>query len=373
MTLRDDHLELTDAAATRRYFTKFDRIIKHLRDVTEAAPERSGGLAESQLDAIETYIDRLANTFHALSYKHLMAHAVSTGLPHRLEIDRRDSGFPVYREILQMANDVAEAGRRLTAMPSRETLKSEMVKHILQTRTAPRRLQFAMSQRVYFEALQDGDLFLAQNHPQCAWAGKSGDRRRHLIHWAVYDSQSGIPTIYLMVVEDSGTVPLPKDETRWPQAMSHLLAQAMSQLNLSTIASGFDRDFDDLHPKFLRRIHIGPMYSHTFTEQEGPLRDILAEAAGEPGSDWALAWTTETLVSLRTERESTGLFGSVDREVFHLDAQGRKNAESRGARTDRSLIIPYRPFQVLAHRDPQGLRDVRRYVVGEDGRVLTGA
>ena len=36
----------------------------------------------------------------------------------------------------------------------------------------------------------------------------------------------------------------------------------------------------------------------------------------------------------------------------------------------RALILPQRPFQVLAEKDPRGFRDVRKFVVGQDDRVL---
>jgi hypothetical protein len=371
-----DHQPLPDAAATRRYFAKFERIISHLHDVTTATREREGPLAVAQIEIVEAYLGTLANTFMALSYKHLMAHSVSNALAQRLEIDRRDSGFPVYREVLQIANDLAQADRHLDSGPSCEALKSEMIDHILTQRTAPRALQFAMSQRIYFEYLRDRVMFFAQNHPQVIWLESSGGggrgRKHYLIHWAVYDSQESRPVIYFMVVEDSGRAALPHDERRWPAAQSHLLAQSVLALKLVTIATGFDKDFEDLHPKLLRRIHVGPMYSHAFTEQAGPLREVLAEAAGEPGLDWALGWTTETLVSTRSERRASGLFGEVEREVYELDYYGRTDAETGASRIDRSLILPYRPYQVLADRDLPGLRGVHKYVVGPDGALLTG-
>ena len=375
MSNAHNHQALPDAAATRRYFAKFERIIAHLRDVTATMTDRDGPLAQTQVDILEAYLGALANTFTGLSYKHLIAQRISNALPQQLEIDRRNSGFPVYRELLQMANDMAQIDRHVDSMPDRETLKSEMVDHILTERTPPRRLQFAMSQRIYFEFLRDRAMYFAQNHPQAIWLEKtSGDRRRqhYLIHWAVYDSQESLPAIYFMVVEDSGRDALARDERRWPAVQNHLLAQSISALKLVTIATGFDKDFDDLHPKLLRRIHVGPMYSHAFTQQTGPLRDVLAEAAGEPGLDWALAWTNETLVSAKTERHSAGLFSEVEREVYQLDYYGRTATETGASRIDRSLILPSRPYQVLADRNPPGLHDVRKYVVGPEGALLTG-
>ena len=170
----------------------------------------------------------------------------------------------------------------------------------------------------------------------------------------------------MMEVVDSGRTALVQDESRWPQVQAHLMAQAVSGLKLVTIATGFDQDFDDLHPKSLRRVHIGPMYSHAFTEQSGPLREVLAEAEGAEGLDWALSWTVESLRSKKVAEEKSGWFSTVEREIFDLKDRG----ELTGATEQRrSLILPQRAYQVLEHRDPKGLRGVRKYVVGSKGKV----
>ena len=374
MDLRSDHAPLPDAAATRRYFAKFERIIGHLRQVHALTPDARDADAEVRVAVIEGYLTRLARTFEALACKHLMAKHVSGALPHELEIDRTDSGFPVHRELLQMANDLAQAPQRLQDLPPPDVLKRAMVRHILRDRTPPRQLQFAMSQRIYVQALAEGEIFLAQTPAEAVpLAGERPGRRRYLVHWAVFDSLENLPMIYLMVVDDTGDTPLPQDARRWPRARSHLLAQSNSSLKIVTIASGFDRDFEDLHPKQLRRIHVGPMYSHAYTEQKGPLRDILAEAAGKPGLDWALAWTVESLVSKETSWRHRGLFGTVEHEVYALDHFALGAHDAGASAVDRALILPQRPYQVLVDRDPPGLRGVRKFVVGDNGEVFTYA
>ena len=271
-----------------------------------------------------------------------------------------------------MANDALQAPAHLERMPGQLELKERMVSHILSEGMPPTKLQYAMSQRLYYEWLAGGRPFLAQNDPKAIWIGSQGERRRYLIHWAVYDSQMNLPTIYLMIVEDTGRRPLIEDERRWPAMQAHLMAQSVGSLKMVTIGQGFDVDFDDLHPKFMRRIHVGPMYSHAFTEQTGPLRDILAEASGVPGLDWALTWTTETLTSKATREEKSGWFGTVEREVFKLHSDPITGEKAGETRADHALILPERAYQVLRHKDPAGLRDVKKYVVGEGGRVLTG-
>ena len=245
-----------------------------------------------------------------------------------------------------------------------------MVEQIISDRQIPTRLQFALSQRLYYQELRKGHLFWAQNDPDIQWIEGLEERRRYLVHWAVYDSQVNLPTIYLMELEDTGRRPLGKDERRWPEVQAHLMGQSLGGLKLLTIARGFDEAFDALHPKRLRRFHVGPMYSHTFTRQTGPMRAVLAEANAPEGQDWALAWTDEVLESERVIEERAGWFGSVERQVFALDPFAGHGAETGATRMERSIILPERPYQALAEKNPPGFGSVTKFVVSPGGRVL---
>ncbi|GGH33494.1 hypothetical protein SAMN05444007_107211 [Cribrihabitans marinus] len=367
--LAKDHTGLTDTFASRRYFRKFETISLHLLRVA-ANMEAEGAIGRDEVKTISRYLSGLLYTFRALSMKYLLVGRDTGRFFGSLAMDKRDSGFPVATELMTMANDAQQAARHLEGMPSEAALKDEMVQTIIGDREIPTKLQFALSQRLYYEELVKGNLFWARNDPECHWMGNAGERRQFLLHWAVYDSQVNLPVIYLMRLEDSGREALPKDQRRWPECQAHLMAQSLGALKLVTIAKGFDADFDDLHPKHLRRIHVGPMYSSAFTEQTGPLRQVLEDAAAPEGQDWALAWTMEELESERVTEERSGWFGTVDREVFALDPFGGRGAETGATHTHRAIILPQRPFQVLAERNPPGFSDVRKFVVSEAGQVL---
>lgn len=367
-----DHAALEGARKTRRYFAKFARIIEHLDKVALlSAKERMITVPEAAI--LQEYLEGLSRTFTALSYKFLMADRAGGASAKLLSIDKSDSGFPVFSELLQMAADALQAEKHLKSLPEQKRLKKDMVSHILTHQSAPVQLQYALSQRIYYEHLEEGDLFLSQNDPQAMWTkGKGRDEpNSYLLYWAKYDSQTNIPTIYLMEVEDSGRKALPNDERRWPRVQAHLMAQAVASLKLLTIARGFDRDFDDIHPKTLKRFHLGPMYSHAFTEQHGPLRDVLSDASGKPGLDWALTWTVESLESEKSTREKTGIFSSARREVFKIDTLDHQAAEDGATEVRRSLIMPHRAFQVLEEKDPPTFRRHRKYVVGTDSKIVS--
>ncbi|WP_305989731.1 hypothetical protein [Roseibium sp. MMSF_3544] len=375
MDLTLDHRVLEEAHETRRYFAKFERIISHLQGVADSVVSEDTALY-SEIPILKQYLEALSGTFTALSYKYLLAGRVSDKLPTLLSIDRQESGFPIYQELLEMANDAMQAENHLRSLPVMRDLKVAMVNHILREQSAPVNLQFAASERQYYEQLTSASLFWARNDPRLAWTGNINEKRRkYRLHWAVYDSLQNIPLIYVMDLEDSGRRPLAKDERRWPRVQGHLTAQSSAGLKLVTIARGFDQDFSDLHPKRLRRFYIGPMYSHTFTQQSGPLRDVLAQAGQKRGEDWALAWTTETLIASGTEQESSGFFSTIERQVYDLDpfavtGDGGQDAAGHTHRR-RSLILPQRPYQVLEELNPPGFANIRKYAVSPSGKILS--
>ena len=363
--LVSDHAELYDTLVARRYFAKFDRISGHLGRVA-AEMETEGRLSRTETRLLGKYLTAVATTFQALSHKYLMTGRGEGAA--RLTIDRHESGFPVAQELMTMAVDAQQAERHLAGMPSEAELKDRMVRQIVGDLAIPTALQFALSQRYYYEALTAGGIFWARNDPDAQWIATEGDRKHFLIHWAVWDTQVNLPIVYLMDVEDSGSKPLPNDAYRWPQVQAGLMAQSIGGLKLLTIATGFDKDFGDLHPKRLRRIILGPMYSAGFTLQSGPISKVLEDAKAPDDQDWALVWTVEDLVSDREEEIKDGWFSTVGRQIYKLDPL--TGADTGTSRTERMIILPERPYQVLVEHNPAGFRDLRKFVVGTGGRII---
>ncbi|MEM9524359.1 MAG: hypothetical protein AAF982_10290 [Pseudomonadota bacterium] len=363
-----DQAAFHDGLTQRHYLAQCGKIVTHLGRVATAM-KTEGGLSNSDVTILKHYLRCIANSFHALGYKYLIRNrgGASGG---SLDMDVRNSGLPLQRELLVMANDAQQANRHLVGMPSAEKLKEDMIRTILSEFAVPVKLQFAMSQRLYYEALTRDDLFWARNDPEAVWRGDlSRSRRRYKLHWAVYDSQINLPMIYVMDMEDTGRVALLRDERRWPEVQHHLMAQALAGLKLVTIARGVDQDFGDLHPKRLRRIHLGPVYSRAFTRQTGPLAQLLAEAKPPADQDWAVAWTVEDLRSNQVRAERTGWFGTAEREVFALDALADHGADIGATDIDRAIILPQRPYQTLVEKNPPGFAGIRKFVVGPGGRV----
>lgn len=366
-----DHHALDDELTARAFIDQTKRIAATLRE-TLAETVRDGLFTQTETRVIGGYLDALRASIDALSMKYLISGRIEGPLQRHLTIDVHESGFPVWQEIAQTAADAAQAQAELARTPDAAAIKDDMVREIVGRQAIPTRLQYALSQRYYYEMLTAGGLFWPQMHPQGYWlSGAEGKRRRWLLHWAVYDSQLNVPILYLMDVDDTGRRPLTDDPKRWPEVRAHLLAQSVAGLQLVTIAQGFDRDFDNLHPHRLRRVTLGPSYSRNFTTQEGPIQQVLDNAAAPAGEDWALAMTIEDLQAESAVMESTGLFSVAERQLFRLDPLNQHGAGQGATSATRLMVLPARPYQALAALDPPGFRNIRKYVPGPDGRVTS--
>ena len=164
LDLTTDHKALDDDLAARRYFAKFDTITRLLSGVA-GEMEKDRAFSAMDADVLEVYVRAIARTFKALSLKYLVSGRLDGIGQKHLTIDLHESGFPIFQEIVTMANDAAQAGRHLDGMPEVDRLKDEMVRQIVGERVVPTRLQYAMSQRLYYEALLKAGLFFAQMHP----------------------------------------------------------------------------------------------------------------------------------------------------------------------------------------------------------------
>lgn len=367
-SLDADHRRLDDDLVARHYFAKLSGIVGSLPPVL-AEMVRDGVFTRIETEVVDGYLRAILASVRALSMKYLVSGRVGVPLQRFLTIDMHESGFPVWSELAQMAADRAQAEDELSRSPDVAQIKDQMIREIVGDLTIPTRLQYSMSQRLYYEQLAAGGLFWPQMHPQAFGLSETGRRRRWLIHWAVYDSQLNVPVLYLMDCEDSGRRPLASDGKRWPEVRAHLLAQSVTALQLVTIATGFDKDFDNLHPIRLRRLTLGPVYSQRFTVQEGPIRQVLEDARAPNGEDWAMAMTIEDLRAERAVVEPSGLFGVTERQIFRLDPLVQHGAGQGATHAERFLILPARPYQALAELDPPGFRSIRKYVSGPGGRV----
>src|SRR5690606_40910572 len=138
------------------------------------------------------------------------------------------------------------------------------------------------------------------------------------VHWAAFDGTANLPLIYMATVEDSSEamvrqlvidngklnekveIPLPVEGLLNPELAHRFddFTEKNSAYTLSpaTIAGNLDKALDELHPKQLRRVVLGPFYSAGITEHNSTV-DVGLSHVRRQQNAWLLNWTVQGIYS----------------------------------------------------------------------------
>ena len=364
----------TASYAVMRYFASINAALDgldiYLRDSN--SPLYSHGLIAK---TVSQYIALLANSFECWHNR--------LGYEGAFKISRADSGFPVFQNVLELEKDRASAKARLDAIPEPDILRSEMADFILRHKAFPSDLKRSMAERLYLEAVQEGEVFSPFVLPETIKVSvnpKTG-RPYYLTHWGVFDGSENLPMIYSVMVEDSSDemvkalvgkdgkfndkvdVPLPvggllnhKYARRFDQFVE---ANSSYSLSPTTIAKNLDEEFDELHPKQLRRIILGPFYSAGITENNATVNEVL-EQVRSSGNAWLLTWTIQDVFSKSEKPAKRGLWSSQPaREEYYINTNDLDAARMGVSNYENHALVPHEAYQAL-------------YAAGEIDKVFAG-
>ncbi|MEO0544520.1 MAG: hypothetical protein AAFY99_11940 [Pseudomonadota bacterium] len=325
--------------------------------------------------ALMPYIARLDGSFdtwlNRLSYSS------------RFKISRAESGFPIFQHVLELEQDQRSAEGRLAAISSPEELRDEMADFILRHKAFPEDLQAAMAERLYLEAVKEGELFGSYILPETIKVSVNPRTMRpyYMTHWGTYDGSENLPMIYSLVAEDSSPdmvrdlvtkdgklkrtydIPLPLGGLLNPAIAKEFdrIAQANSAYSLSpvTIAKNIDEAFDHLHPKQLRRIVLGPFYSAGITANNDVVNRIL-DNVRDASNAWLLTWTVQDVFSKSERPAKRGIWSSEPaREEFHIETDDLDATRMGVSAYERHALVPHEAYQAL-------------YAEGEAAKVFDG-
>lgn len=360
--------------AVGRYFDSIEAAIDgldvFLRD--ERSPFYKHGIVAQ---VVVEYLARLEKSFSC--WRNRVAFADT------FRIQRAESGYPLFQNVLELENDRSRADQRLTEIPSADELRAEMVDFILRRKEFPAALQTSMAERLYLEDVKAGEVFSPFVMPKTVKVSsnpKSG-RPFYFVHWGLFDGSANLPMVYMAALEDSSermvetlirsdgsldprvSIPLPVDGLLNPELARRFddFAEKNSAYSLSpaTIATNMDKDFDTLHPKQLRRVVLGPFYAAGITENNSTVQDVLSRISRAQNA-WLLTWTVQEVFSKAEKPGRRGLWSSeAPREEFHIETDDLEAARQGVSAYERHALVPHEAYQAL-------------YANGEAKKVFAG-
>ncbi len=326
-------------------------------------------------EVVAEYIARLEGSFTCWKNR--------LGFIESFRISRAESGYPVFQNVLELENDHRTAEPRLAAIPDAETLRAEMADFILRHKDFPGALQRSMAERLYLEKVKGGRIFSPFVLPQTIRVSvnpKTG-RPLYLVHWGTFDGAANLPLVYMAAIEDSSAsmvralvtsdgklndkvdIPLPVGGLLNPDLAHRFddFCEKNSAYSLSpvTIATNMDRDFDDLHPKQLRRVVLGPFYSAGITEHNSTVAEVLGKVRKQENA-WLLTWTIQEVFSTAEKPGRKGLWSSEPaRDEFHIETADLEATRQGVSAYEKHALIPHEAYQAL-------------YASGEARKVFDG-
>lgn len=321
------------------------------------------------------YIGRLENSFACWRNR--------LGFTESFKISRAESGFPIFQNVLELENDRRQANQRLASIPEPDEIRNEMADFILRHKEFPAALQQQMAERLYLEAVKEGNVFSPFVLAETAKVSVNPKTFRpyYLVHWATFDGAANLPLIYMVAIEDSSPgmvsqlvgddgklndkvdIPLPVDGLLNPELAHRFddFTEKNSAYSLSpaTIAVNLDKDFETLHPKQLRRVVLGPFYSAGITQNNSTVTDVLSRVRKRDNA-WLLTWTIQEVFSKSERPGRKGLWSSEKAtQEFFINTDDLEAARQGVSSYERHALIPHEAYQAL-------------YAAGEAQKIFVG-
>jgi len=337
---------------------------------------------------VSEYIGRLTNSFACWENR--------LGFMESFRISRAESGYPVFQNVLELENDRKTAEARLAAIPRPDELRAEMADFILRHKSFPGALQRSIAERLYLEGVTSGEVFSPFVLPRTIKVSVNPKTMRpyYLVHWGVFDGSANMPLVYMATVEDASQkivdmlvtregklndrvqIPLPVEGLLNPELAHRFddFAEKNSAYSLSpvTIATNLDKDFDELQPKQLRRVVLGPFYSAGITEHNPTVTDVLSKVR-RPQNAWLLTWTIQEVYSKAERPARKGLWSSEPaREEFHIDTDDLEAARQGVSSYEKHALIPHEAYQALyAAQEARKVFDGYTVHILSNGKVIS--
>jgi hypothetical protein len=373
--------------AARRYFDAISAALAGL-DIFLRDDRSPLYRHETVATIVSEYLERLEKSFTC--WENRLSFVDS------FRISRAESGYPVFQNVLELENDRKSAESRLAAIPQPDQIRAEMADFILRHKAFPAALQRSMAERLYLEDVRSHQVFSPFILPRTVKVSVNPKTMRpyYLVHWGVFDGSANLPLIYMATVEDSSAglvkslvtkdgrlnddvdVPLPVEGLLNPELAHRFddFAEKNSAYSLSpaTIAGNLDKDFDELHPKQLRRVVLGPFYSAGITEHNSTVTDILSKVRRQENA-WLLTWTVQEVFSKSERPERKGLWSSQPaREEFYIETDDLDAARQGVSSYQRHALIPHEAYQLLyAAKEARKIFDGYSVHIVSNGKVIT--
>lgn len=355
-----------------RYFAQlgnaFTKLLEwHAHRQSQAGEQSEGEAFESRL--LRGMLERLGYTLETLSMKHAYA---SPDYEDRPRVDLTNSGFPNKQELSELVIDLSMRDQLLRELEPESVLKAQALDRLFR-KDYPADVLHRLCTRAYLEMLDESRLFLPYVPGTLAeWREREEKGvRGYITGWACYGAEKNAPYIYVMQFDQDSSRPAlhkKSGQEELAELSKAIKDEGSSETPLVVLATGLDEQLTHIHPRFLKRIRLGPFYSRllleqrpeeSLTQEERVYLELLRHYGGE--DDFILMCSEEILFSQGQQQGTRFLVVPTKmRQIFYVPPSDRDAYEVGSSKTYHYTLMPHRVLQHLSLDDAANLPNFSR-------------
>ena len=253
---------------TQEQYKTYYTIVSHAFNELVDGLKRNHVCTIQELSFIDLYGDLLSYTIKALRLKYLYHDE------EKMRIDLTDSGFPNYMELRYLVNDLALRHDHMGKLPKLDDIKQDMLDTLLKHKQPiPNRKLFQASSIVYYTTVDENKLF--KKFVQGKIVSSDEPNAKYLVSWSFYDVSLNRPFLCFMHFNVVGKKA--KIENEKKRIYEVLKNAADRNIELDSLAYALDKRLDNIHPKKIRKIDLGPLHN-VFAKDENIITHTILQS-----------------------------------------------------------------------------------------------
>ncbi len=348
------------------YFRQLVKVCEHLADCYQQSPDDQ----QWEGKVVRQLALQLLNTVHALEMKYAYREQDSRSLL----IDVTESGFPNHVELSEIESDLKSKALQLRDLPGVPVLKQALAEELLRGNTEPAEILRQLSRRSYLDCIDEAKLFLPFNAGPLLYSAKVNPTSvmrpgRHQTYFSCFDFSTNRPYIHFLTFDfQSPNQELTEDAIQFKDFSKVLREVGSRAPDIGILAMSLDEALDDIRPKILKRLCIGPLYSRVLLEnrpanpadkREAYLKSLLHASKRE--DDFVLLLTEEVIFSKRQEHTKS-IFSPKGRarEIFAISETDPECLARRASAVQHYYLMSHELLQQMQPGAAAGLADFSR-------------
>ena len=254
-----------------------------------------------------------------------------------MKIDLTESGFPNYLEFRYLFNDLSLRDNYLNKLTSPVVLKEEFLDTLMRKKEPIKKSKlFQAASIVYYTSVQQQFIFNRFVQGKILEAPK-GSQGEFMVSWSFYDVALNRPFMCFLYFNYDGNDILKKKD----ELYEVLKESADRKMSLNTMAYAIDRKLQDIHPKHIKRLDLGPLHN-VFAKDENEITHAILDSIGKkevPLESYAISLKIDEVFS-----------GSEFKEGSFFNKQTLQNWSD--IVNQKYVFAPHRIIQMLYNKTP---------------------